>query len=208
VKKPGKYFPQDIEEDDNDPSADSSKKTEGGDGDGDGDVGDNAHAANRFDDADVIPSYLDPRVQDVVRLIFDTELLTQTMRDLDLDVRKMPLGKISKQQVTKGYELLRQIEQVLQHNDTNKAFQLLQLTNQFYATIPHAYKTNQKPELIDNHATLKRKMQQLEILLDLQIAATLLKHDQTELTRTHPLDRHYQVRYTTEFSLACALVVS
>jgi poly [ADP-ribose] polymerase len=183
VKKPGKYFPQEIVDDDD--GEDENKKK----GDGNGNYDD---SLPQYDDADVIPSYLDPRVQDIMRLIFDTDLMRQTMIDLELDVRKMPLGKISKQQITKGYEFLRQIEQVLSSNDESKTFKLSQLTNQFYTLIPHDFGLK-RPDNIDNHIILKRKMQQLETLLDLQIAASLLHDEAAELTRTHPLDRHYQM---------------
>lgn len=60
-----------------------------------------------------LPSYLDPRVKEVVELIFDVDMMSRELKELEVDVRKMPLGKISPTLLTKGYEVLRQIEEVL-----------------------------------------------------------------------------------------------
>jgi hypothetical protein len=39
-----------------------------------------------------LPSYLDPRVGSVVDLIFDVDMMARELKDLDVDIRKMPLG--------------------------------------------------------------------------------------------------------------------
>lgn len=38
-------------------------------------------------------------VADLIRLLFDKEMMKKTMVSLDIDIRKMPLGKISKKQI-------------------------------------------------------------------------------------------------------------
>jgi hypothetical protein len=116
VKKAGKYLILDMETDDKN-SVSAPKKAE--------------------EDADLIPSYLDPRVQDLIKLIFDVDMLTKQMMSLQIDVRKMPLGKISKQMVQRGYDVLRQVETALQSTDPKKQVQLMNLSNQFYTVGAH-----------------------------------------------------------------------
>lgn len=61
----------------------------------------------------VVPSYLDPRVQDVVKLIFDVNMMTRQMQDMAIDVNKLPFGKLTQEHIMRGYEVLRKIEEVL-----------------------------------------------------------------------------------------------
>ena len=84
VKKPGKYWVLEQDDEDNDNSSEKEN--------------------NKRDDEDesLIPSYLDPRVQKVIKLIFDTKMMSSTLVDLKVDIRKMPLGKISRKAIHRG----------------------------------------------------------------------------------------------------------
>ena len=57
-----------------------------------------------------------------MKFIFDKKLMEQSMVSLDIDVRKMPLGKLSKETVLKGYQILRNIEKIIRHpyDDANE----------------------------------------------------------------------------------------
>lgn len=44
---------------------------------------------------------LDPVTQELVKLIFDNDMFRETMQRFDIDVKKMPLGKLSKTQIAK-----------------------------------------------------------------------------------------------------------
>jgi hypothetical protein len=54
-------------------------------------------------------SKLDPRVQALMALIFDVQLMEDSMNELDIDLEKMPLGKLQKSQITSGYAVLTQV---------------------------------------------------------------------------------------------------
>jgi len=71
----------------------------------------------------------------------------------------MPLGKLSKRHIKKGYEVLTEIDNVLKENMTEakKKAQILALTNKFYTLIPHDFGTKEAP-LIDNVEELQKKM--------------------------------------------------
>ena len=45
------------------------------------------------------------RVQDFVRLIFDQNMMKKTLESMNVDVTKMPLGKIKKSQIKDGYNV-------------------------------------------------------------------------------------------------------
>ena len=69
----------------------------------------------------------------------------------------MPLGKISKSQIAKGFEALEQIEDAIKNNKTSK---LDELTSLFYTLIPHNF-GRQRPPTISDNATLRKKMDML-----------------------------------------------
>jgi len=58
-------------------------------------------------------SKLDPRVADFMRRIFDDKMMEESLKKQNIDIAKMPLGSLSRQQVAKGYEILCDIQAVL-----------------------------------------------------------------------------------------------
>ena len=72
------------------------------------------------------------------------------------DVKKMPLGELSKETVIKGYRILRSIEDVLAKRSKES---IEELSGQFYTNIPHNFGM-QKMRLfvIDTNEKLKEKL--------------------------------------------------
>ena len=75
------------------------------------------------------------------------------------DVKKMPLGKLSKTQIAKGFEVLEEIEEVL---NKKAAKNLVSLTSQFYTLIPHDF-GHQRPPPINTLEVLRKKMDMLMV---------------------------------------------
>lgn len=46
-------------------------------------------------------------MQDLVRLIFDMKMMTNQMKEIGYDAKKMPLGKLAKNSILRGYEALK-----------------------------------------------------------------------------------------------------
>jgi poly [ADP-ribose] polymerase len=57
----------------------------------------------------------------------------------------MPLGKLSKAQIVKGFEVLDEIKQVL---DKKSTAGLTELSNRFYTVVPHDF-GRQRPTIIN-----------------------------------------------------------
>jgi len=89
------------------------------------------------------------------------------------DVKKMPLGELSKETVLKGYKILRSIEDVLAKKSQES---LADLSSQFYTNIPHNFGM-QKMSLfiIDTAEKLKQKLDLIQNLIDIQVAHDLIK---------------------------------
>ena len=50
----------------------------------------------------IAPCTLDKPTQDLMKLIFDTDMFKDALKKFDLDTKKMPLGKLSKTQIARG----------------------------------------------------------------------------------------------------------
>ncbi len=83
VKQPGKFFPVEIEVNESDEEKDDGKMEED-------DASDNNNNNKKGREAEK----LDARVGDLMKLIFDQDMILNTMKEESIDVKKMPLGKI------------------------------------------------------------------------------------------------------------------
>ncbi|CAK1600707.1 unnamed protein product [Parnassius mnemosyne] len=111
-------------------------------------------------------------VQLLIMKIFDTEVMNKVLLEFELDVTKMPLGKLSKSQIKYGYVVL---SELLQEFDKDRADEkkIIAATNKFYSLVPHNFGTD-KPKLLDNPEIIKRKIEMLDNLLEIEITYKLL----------------------------------
>eukprot|EP01004_Peranema_trichophorum_P001893 NODE_1246_length_2049_cov_43.662513_g1054_i0.p1 GENE.NODE_1246_length_2049_cov_43.662513_g1054_i0~~NODE_1246_length_2049_cov_43.662513_g1054_i0.p1 ORF type:complete len:503 (+),score=117.03 NODE_1246_length_2049_cov_43.662513_g1054_i0:366-1874(+) len=178
------------------------------------DYGDDEGAAATAEDSTegtstTIPeSKLPPQVQDIIKLITDTKMMTNSMSELEIDVKKMPLGKISKMQVKQGFEVLKKISEVIK----GKAGNLVQLSSDFYTIIPHDFGMR-PPDVIRTEDVVRKKMDLLDMLADLEIASRLLAAGKNN--KENPIDSNYAKLKTNmvpldksspEFKLICEYV--
>lgn len=94
----------------------------------------------------VQPCSLDPATQKLVTNIFSKEMFKNTMALMDLDVKKMPLGKLSKQQIARGFEALEALEEALK-GPTDGGQSLEELSSHFYTVIPHNFGRSRPPPI-------------------------------------------------------------
>ncbi|XP_072506413.1 protein mono-ADP-ribosyltransferase PARP3 isoform X3 [Notamacropus eugenii] len=144
----------------------------------------------------VKPCTLDPATQELVSLIFSHDMFNDAMKTMNLDVKKMPLGKLSKQQIAKGFEALEALEAALRKS--SEAEQLEELSSQFYTIIPHNFGRTRPPP-INSLEVLQAKKDMLLVLADIELAQAL-KAGQEEKEKKmkveevpHPLDRDYEL---------------
>ncbi|CAG8683971.1 11421_t:CDS:2 [Funneliformis caledonium] len=130
-------------------------------------------------------SNLHPKVQDIMKMIFDVNQWKESMKELEYDAAKLPLGKIAKSTINQGYSVLKRIEAVFMGNSTES---LEELSNEFYTVIPHSFGMR-KPPIINNINLLKTKLDMVETLGEIEIASTLIKGSDETI---NPLDAHYK----------------
>ncbi len=146
-----------------------------------------------------IPSSLPDSVQQLIKMCFDTHVMRDTMIELQLDLGRIPLGKLSKQQIEKGFELL--VEIMIAVNRMASEMEFIGLSNRFYTLIPHDFGPYPPPP-INNLRLVSEKVQMLSNLSDIQLAYSLLSTDNDDAnisaidncydklkTNIEPLDR-------------------
>lgn len=121
------------------------------------------------------------------------------MSDLNYDARKLPLGKLSKSTITRGFQALKNLSELLDNPDLAQSlYNLAQpaaianLSNLYYSVIPHVFGRN-RPPIIGDHIRLKREIDLLDSLSDMKAAELLMKVGPEKLIqKAHPADLHYQ----------------
>lgn len=140
------------------------------------------------------PCSLDPATQKLITNIFSKEMFKNAMTLMNLDVKKMPLGKLSKQQIARGFEALEALEEAMK-NPTGDGQSLEELSSCFYTVIPHNFGRNRPPP-INSPDILQAKKDMLLVLADIELAQTLQaapgEEEKVEEV-PHPLDRDYQL---------------
>ncbi len=142
-------------------------------------------------------SKLLPAVQHLMQLIFNQQFFAAAMQELNYDVNKLPLGKLSKATITRGFQALKDLSALL--DDPNMAAvygepynsAVESLSNSFYSFIPHAFGRN-RPPVITSQQMLKKEIELLESLSDMKDAALIMKLDKIGDEDIHPLDKQYQ----------------
>lgn len=161
-KVPGKYYPIDT------------------------DYG-NDDLVKKLSDSDRINSKLEVPVQDLIKLLFDVEAMKKAMVEFDLDMEKMPLGKLSQKQLAEAMKVLKQIADYVKDGATNSQF--IAASNHFYTLIPHDFGV-ERPPIIDKVEMVTAKTEMLESLMEMEFAYGLLKTETDD--SVSPIDGHYK----------------
>ncbi|EFA76327.1 polyADP-ribosyltransferase [Heterostelium album PN500] len=172
AKLPGKYFMVELE--------DSSFESN--------------DAANNEPDESAFNNYsssLPIETQDLLKIIYNFDLIKAHLKHMKLSVEKMPLGKISQRQIKSAYSVLTEIQEELESESPVKS-KIVDASNRFYTLIPHDF-GNGIPILIDNIKMLTEKIKMVDTMADIEIANNLKK---ISIAAGNSLDSNYSTLNT------------
>jgi poly [ADP-ribose] polymerase len=131
-------------------------------------------------------------------LIFNQQYFAATMSDLNYDVNKLPLGKLSKNTITRGYQALKDLSTLINdHSLARSEYGTMfhaaaeQLSNSFYSLIPHAFGRN-RPPIIQSEDMLKKEVELLDSLSDMKEASNIMKSEPKDIEKINALDRQFR----------------
>ncbi|TYJ09439.1 hypothetical protein E1A91_A11G141700v1 [Gossypium mustelinum] len=148
-KQPGRFFPLDI------------------------DYGVNKQVSEKkHTDAD---SQLPPPLLELVKMLFNVETYRAAMMEFEINMSEMPLGKLSKSNIQKGFEALTEIQNLLNSDASDSSLReslIVDASNRFFTVIPFIH-----PHVIRDEDDFKAKVKMLEALQDIEIASRLVGFD-------------------------------
>ncbi|CDO69839.1 hypothetical protein BN946_scf184803.g37 [Trametes cinnabarina] len=161
-----------------------------------------ASSSKQEDEDSMIPeSKLPPEIQTLCRLIFNTSLIDAHLSSMHYDANKLPLGKLAKSTILNGFSALKSLSEVISQPNGDVARNyggfrraVEELTGQYYSIIPHVFGRD-RPIVIDNAATLKKELELVDALGDMEIASKLISSTTPKDASgrpVNPLDAHFR----------------
>ncbi|XP_010510210.1 PREDICTED: poly [ADP-ribose] polymerase 1-like [Camelina sativa] len=132
-------------------------------------------------------SNLAPPLIELMKMLFDVETYRSAMMEFEINMSEMPLGKLSKHNIQKGFEALTEIQKLLTESypqPSTKESLLVDASNRFFTMIPSIH-----PRIIRDEDDFKSKVKMLEALQDIEIASRLVGFD---VDSTESLDDKYK----------------
>lgn len=136
-----------------------------------------------------VDSKLTKPVQNLIELIFNQNYQQEALNAMNYDNEKMPLGKLSKGTISRGFQALKELAALIDNPTTSAEIE--QVSNRYYSVIPHAFGRN-RPTIINNNQLLKREIELLESLSDMKEASDMLKASLKDDSHLNQLDRQFQ----------------
>ena len=164
-KLPGRFFPMDL------------------------DFGQDSEEIKKLS-VDQSKSKLDKPIKDLISMIFDIDAMKKSLLEFEIDLTKMPLGKLSKKQIEQAYTILTEVlEMIKNENGTETKF--LDASNRFFTLIPHDFGMK-TPPILNDPDIVKSKIEMLDNLLEIEVAYNLLKTGNENDNVKDPIDAHYE----------------
>lgn len=138
---------------------------------------------------------LEPAVKSLMQLIFNQDYFEASMNNFNYDANKLPLGKLSKATISRGFQTLKDLSALLDDTSLAGNYQqspqgaIEQLSNRFYSYIPHSFGRD-RPPIISSQLMLKREVELLESLSDLKDAHNIIKSEKDD-AGIHVLDSRF-----------------
>ncbi|XP_076905255.1 poly [ADP-ribose] polymerase 1-like [Bidens hawaiensis] len=149
-KQPGRFYPLEI----------------------DYGVNKDAIQRNKLKDA---KSQLAPPLAELMKMLFNVETYRAAMMEFEINMAEMPLGKLSKSNIQRGFQVLTELQDLLNKSTDNPAVKesmIVDASNRFFTIIPSVH-----PHVIKDEDDFKTKVKMLEALQDIEIASRLVGFD-------------------------------
>jgi len=142
-----------------------------------------------------LPSQLDPKTKELIEVLFSKDMRDSALTSFNLDLKRLPLGVPSQQQIQVGVSILSEIEDKLNGGDVSSDFH--QLSSRFYTSIPHSF-GRRRPPVINSNASLQERYDMCNILLDMFSTNETMRKIEEEKVKMdikqvpYPADLHYK----------------
>jgi poly [ADP-ribose] polymerase len=163
IKKQGKYFLTELETPELDEKSDISENDE--------DLDDN----------------MDEEIKYLINLISNEDMLSNTLVCLNIDPKKLPLGKISKKQLDKAKEILLELKNIVKTDNAKIESEILdnitELSSEYYTYVPSSTKRNVAPPLLNNIEIIDKHLELIDELTNIHMTYTIIKKNKSRVNK-------------------------
>ncbi|KAL8980409.1 MAG: hypothetical protein Q9205_004495 [Flavoplaca limonia] len=148
-----------------------------------------------------IESKLPVQTQRLIELIFNQNHFNAVLEGIGYNADKLPLGKLSKNTLKKGFEYLQELAALIKHpklagdkHGVSQTEAIEDYSNKYYSTIPHEFGRHRPPP-IDNNDILRKETSMLDTLSDMEVANTIMKTAQDkkkDVEAVNMLDKRFK----------------
>lgn len=118
-------------------------------------------------------SFLDPYIIELIEQLYDINCIDEQMKQIGYDSERLPLGMLSKENLTEGSKILSKIEKVIEGKEKGN---LKSLSSEFYTIIPHNFGFQHMSYFIINTLDLlKEKIEMIDTLKDVHAVTKILE---------------------------------
>jgi poly [ADP-ribose] polymerase len=142
-------------------------------------------------DFEYLESKLNPKTRELIEVLFSKKIRDGALNSFNLDLKKLPLGNPSQQQIQNGVTILKKIEDKLNGDSVSEGYP--ELSSQFYTSIPHSFGLR-KPPTISTRDSLQNRYDMCNILLDMFSTSETIRQIEALKTKKkvpYPADSHY-----------------
>lgn len=136
----------------------------------------------------IMASKMSPAVEELMKLLFNVQNMKRALQEFQLDLDKMPLGKLSKKQLQEAYSTLYMLESYTRAD--NAQAQLVGLSNKFFTLVPHNFGLRTAP-VLDTLAKIQEKSEMIDSLLDIEEAYSIMLNTRAK-TDVNTFDAYYK----------------
>jgi poly [ADP-ribose] polymerase len=131
---------------------------------------------------------LPPEVEDIIKTISNKETMKTTLKRMNVDTERLPLGKLKKGQIMQAEDVLSLIKQYISKEGidslkmfgANKDFaqkRVEELSSKFWTLIPRASKRTEKPVVISTLEILGECVDMVDSIKSIEVATKLIAHN-------------------------------
>ncbi|CAD6240988.1 GSCOCG00009044001-RA-CDS [Cotesia congregata] len=138
---------------------------------------------------DSFESKLIPSVQNLMKLIFNTENIRKVMQDFNLDTNRLRPGQLSNKKIRQAYAKLKMILQaisIVNDKADDKVVIINEASAKFYSCIPHL---PGKIRLLNDRKIIQEKLDMLDELSEIYLADKIMNYRTGEICNV--LDIYY-----------------
>lgn len=129
---------------------------------------------------------LPPTVRDFIISISSEKMLSNTVRNFNIDIKRLPLGKISVSQISSGRKILIRIEKWLKARkesllsagiDQPEEYiqsRILELSSEFWTLIPYASSRSSAPPILNNIEGIMKAQDLIDELSNIRFAGEII----------------------------------